>query len=36
MVDPRGNSPKEIDLETLFAESFSALPPDEEIGRAHV
>lgn len=29
MVDPRGNSPKEIDLETLFAESFSALPPDE-------
>ena len=35
MVDPRGNSPKEIDLETLFAESFSALPPDEVVEKVN-
>ena len=35
MVDPRGNSPKEIDLETLFAESFSALPPDEVVDKVN-
>ncbi len=35
MVDPRGNSPKEIDLETLFSESFSALPPDEVVEKVN-
>ena len=35
MVDPRGNSPKEIDLETLFTESFSALPPDEVVEKVN-